>query len=84
LNPGKCLAGRMFSSLLEVVAVFTLGDAATEAGGYESLALPVRPVARLVVFKQKFQCTCVQPHAAELVEAFAPRKRSTGVEDSRD
>jgi hypothetical protein len=34
------------------------------------LALPAQPVARLVSFKQKFQCTGVQPHAAELMVAL--------------
>jgi len=47
-----------------------MGDAATGAGGHESLALPARPVARLVGFKQTFQGTGVQPHAAELMEAL--------------
>jgi hypothetical protein len=54
LKSGKCLAGGMFSSLPEVGAVFTMGGAATGAGGYESLALPARSVAKLVGFKQKF------------------------------
>ena len=50
--------------------MFTMEDASTGAGGYGSLALPAQPVARLVGFKQKFQCTGVPPHAAELMEAL--------------